>query len=309
MRRAALLTLILSAAATPAAAQSCEALVGTFQAAIRAKDPAAGKTAVVKLAESPTCSAQLRPAQRALAVLNVELGEALAGKPGQEREREALLVEADRPGASWEAAYVLGEFRRSQRRWGDAVIVYERAIEIMKDTSKTPEQPPAQSVHYLVSRAQETRLLAANEEKPGATYVRGLQNQRDGTLGGSFSRDVRGVAIASVPLPINFKTNSADPTAIGEQALNELLTALREQQATKIRIVGHTDERGDDAYNLALSQRRAKAVADWLKVRNPSLVIVVEGHGERDKLDLEGLGTLPQEDVWALHRRVEWRRD
>jgi len=39
---------------------------------------------------------------------------------------------------------------------------------------------------------------------------------------------------------------------------------MKENPALKIEISGHTDERGSDEYNMRLSQRRSKAVIDYL---------------------------------------------
>jgi outer membrane protein OmpA-like peptidoglycan-associated protein len=67
---------------------------------------------------------------------------------------------------------------------------------------------------------------------------------------------------------IRFKTASAK--IIGNDSfeiLSEVAQALKDNpQITKIRIEGHTDSVGADAYNLKLSQQRADSVmADLLK--------------------------------------------
>ncbi len=46
--------------------------------------------------------------------------------------------------------------------------------------------------------------------------------------------------------------------------LNEVAQVLKDHPTIKIRIEGHTDSRGRDAYNLRLSQKRAEAVRDYL---------------------------------------------
>ena len=40
---------------------------------------------------------------------------------------------------------------------------------------------------------------------------------------------------------------------------------LRERPSVKVLIEGHADERGTPEYNIALGERRAKAVAKWTK--------------------------------------------
>jgi outer membrane protein OmpA-like peptidoglycan-associated protein len=70
-----------------------------------------------------------------------------------------------------------------------------------------------------------------------------------------------------------------------------------------VEVKGHTDERGDDAYNLDLSNRRAAAVVTYLTA-----------HGiDADRLTSTGYGeTMPidpshTEAAWAKNRRVEFQ--
>jgi outer membrane protein OmpA-like peptidoglycan-associated protein len=47
-------------------------------------------------------------------------------------------------------------------------------------------------------------------------------------------------------------------------ALNKAAAVLRDRARGLVRIEGHTDSKGTDAYNQRLSERRAAAVRDWL---------------------------------------------
>ncbi|MGH7380771.1 MAG: peptidoglycan-associated lipoprotein Pal [Candidatus Methylomirabilales bacterium] len=50
----------------------------------------------------------------------------------------------------------------------------------------------------------------------------------------------------------------------GKQALNADIQWLKVNSAVRIKVEGHCDERGTTEYNLALGERRAKVVRDYL---------------------------------------------
>lgn len=88
----------------------------------------------------------------------------------------------------------------------------------------------------------------------------------------------------------------------GKEALDELANRINTTEGVeKISIVGHTDPIGSDAYNLALSKRRANAVADFMGQRGVPAG-AIEGRGERE-LVVTGCGGNKQCN--APNRRVE----
>ena len=70
----------------------------------------------------------------------------------------------------------------------------------------------------------------------------------------------------SLSLQIQFEFNSSQINPVSQQALLNLSTALKaaELSASKFEVEGHTDAKGNDAYNLKLSQQRAEAVQQFL---------------------------------------------
>ena len=73
----------------------------------------------------------------------------------------------------------------------------------------------------------------------------------------------------------------------------------------QVRVVGHADERGSKEYNLALGERRAKAVERFLIVNGASRgQIETVSYGE-EKPAVRGSG----EETWAQNRRVELNFD
>ena len=67
-----------------------------------------------------------------------------------------------------------------------------------------------------------------------------------------------------------------------------------------IEIQGHTDERGDDAYNLDLSDRRAKSVLKYMVGKGVAANrLTSQGYGETQPLD-----RAHNEKAWSKNRRV-----
>jgi outer membrane protein OmpA-like peptidoglycan-associated protein len=69
--------------------------------------------------------------------------------------------------------------------------------------------------------------------------------------------------------------------ASAETNLDKLATILKEYPDTDIEIQGHTDSKGTDSYNMTLSEKRAAAVATYLRGKGiPSNRIRTKGFGE-----------------------------
>ncbi len=81
-----------------------------------------------------------------------------------------------------------------------------------------------------------------------------------------LSVDADGCPIADiVTLKINFDFDKSDIKPQYHQELADFASYMRQQQSfTVVEIAGHTDSVGTDAYNQKLSERRAKAVRDYL---------------------------------------------
>jgi|UPI00068C885A OOP family OmpA-OmpF porin len=81
-----------------------------------------------------------------------------------------------------------------------------------------------------------------------------------------------------------FAFDSATLSAQGEARLAELLAQVQAaSQIQNIMITGYTDRIGSDAYNEALSLRRAQAVRQYLAGHGvPAAAMLVEGRGKAD---------------------------
>jgi len=94
-----------------------------------------------------------------------------------------------------------------------------------------------------------------------------------------------------------------DSSELRPDAMRSLDVHARDLKATRAKVVleGHTDERGTREYNMALGERRAKAVQRYLVLHGvaPSQLEVVSWGEERPAV----VGS--DEYAWAQNRRVE----
>ena len=72
--------------------------------------------------------------------------------------------------------------------------------------------------------------------------------------------EIRGKLILS---GVNFTSGKAVLTRNSFTVLDHVIESLREWPEIRLEIQGHTDDRGDDNFNLQLSQRRADAVREY----------------------------------------------
>ena len=102
---------------------------------------------------------------------------------------------------------------------------------------------------------------------------------------------------------IHFEYNSAVIKPISFPILDAIAKTLDlNPDITRIEVQGHTDERGSDAYNLDLSQRRAESVVLYLtRAGIDHERLKPRGYGERVPLKKGH-----NEEAWAANRRVEF---
>ncbi|MGY4598049.1 outer membrane protein OmpA-like peptidoglycan-associated protein [Bradyrhizobium sp. GM22.5] len=306
--RATLLASLL--AATPALATDCQSLLGPFNRAIdEAREPDA-QALIDQIAASAECGQYQTAAQYRLAALRLSAAQILMARGRPVAEYERLLTAAETPEVLWQASATLGEVRYGARRFAEAAQAYDRAIAIVNNETLTPTRPEKFEIDGLVSRSGQARLLAANVKVAdgSSAFVPTAKDQRDGTLGGIYSRSVRGIVPQVVPVPITFDYAKATFTPIGEQAAQELAQALKEQSPARIQLVGHTDVRGSEDTNMKLSAARAEAVAAFLKQAGVTATIETKGVGASEPLNIMDSSGLSQDDIYALNRRVEFIR-
>lgn len=90
-----------------------------------------------------------------------------------------------------------------------------------------------------------------------------------------------GAIVVDLPADVLFDFDKATIRPDAEPALARAAELLKSYPGAQITIGGHTDAKGDDAYNEALSLRRARSVADRLQSPAAGRSIKAEGFGER----------------------------
>ena len=102
--------------------------------------------------------------------------------------------------------------------------------------------------------------------------------------------------------PVYFDFDQSDLSDQTRAALEQKAAVLRRLQNVAMRIVGHTDSRGSDEYNLALGQRRASVVKRYLVERGiaASRLEIVSYGEERPAVAGD------DESAYAQNRRAEF---
>jgi outer membrane protein OmpA-like peptidoglycan-associated protein len=111
------------------------------------------------------------------------------------------------------------------------------------------------------------------------------------------------VALATMREMIHFGTDSSVLTASAKATLDNKLAIFRDNPSMRIVIVGNTDERATDSYNLALGGRRADAAKAYLVSRGIDPIrIEIASRGESEPI---ASGTTM--GAQAQNRRAEFR--
>jgi peptidoglycan-associated lipoprotein len=101
---------------------------------------------------------------------------------------------------------------------------------------------------------------------------------------------------------VHFEFDKSTLTTLAKEILNENAKRLKENLGIKVIIEGHCDERGSREYNLALGERRAVSVKNYLSslgIEDKRMKTI--SYGEERPLDPGH-----NERAWALNRRAHF---
>lgn len=136
-----------------------------------------------------------------------------------------------------------------------------------------------------VERARADSIAAANARRAAEERERALASTR-----------------AALAAPVYFEYDSDALSDEARANLDAKLPIIRANAGLRIRVSGHTDERGSDEYNLALGQRRAASVKRYLTDQGVDAArIDIVSFGEERPAVSES-----SEDAWRQNRRADF---
>ncbi len=104
--------------------------------------------------------------------------------------------------------------------------------------------------------------------------------------------------------PIYFDFDKSNIRRDAEIELAKILAAMREYPELIIHIESHTDSRGNDSYNMALSERRAQSTLKWLVGKGiDANRLTAKGYGESQLVNQCSNGVSCTSEEHQLNRR------
>lgn len=194
---------------------------------------------------------------------------ALAAYADVSRDQARLLLD----GVSWKSlgdnatAWMGAPLPGAAPRFG----LYEaisRTVDVLVEVGEFGQSPlPSQDPRRIISSGPIVGLFTgggapppALATRPDAAAVRDFEPLSDDAW--DRLRDVGTLQVR----PIAFEAGAATLTITGKQQIDEAAKALQSYPNFRVVIAGHTNPRGDEAANRALSAERARAVARYLEV-------------------------------------------
>lgn len=123
--------------------------------------------------------------------------------------------------------------------------------------------------------------------RSGQSNLKASVRNLSGDVSGLNSRMTETGLAIELPSDALFDFDSAELSSDAEELIRKALPAVRQAAPGPLRIIGHTDSKGDDTYNQDLSEQRARAVADWLG-QQPGIrqrEMLTEGRGEQEPVE------------------------
>ena len=172
-------------------------------------------------------------------------------------------------------------------------------------SKKQPPAPAPAPAPVPAPRVNQDSINRANAARTAAAAE--AERQRLATAAAAAAEAsrleaARAAARAKLGMVIYFDYDKDEIRDDQRPTLDAKVPILNANPDVKMRIAGHTDDRGSDEYNLALGQRRAAAVRRYMAARG-----VAEGRFEVVSFgEQRPASSGESEDSWAKNRRAEF---
>ena len=201
----------------------------------------------------------------------------------QQRIKTAKTWLKRAPITTWGTQAVYGDIAVYRHQWQLAARFYHQAIDLIRDKQATPQAPAPSSIRKLLKLAYQTQNLTAGSQ--------------------SVFGKIRGVTPENIPIQFSFAKTTLDNQA--KQFLQQLASYIKQQNITKLTLIGHTDTKGNHAINDKISKQRALTVQKYLQQLGVTANINIKCKGKRQPLQLAHARIYTFEQINALNRRVE----
>ncbi|WP_052172132.1 OmpA family protein [Paracoccus sanguinis] len=145
---------------------------------------------------------------------------------------------------------------------------------VTQDPAPVGEAPSALAPRALPVSRLDPRPAASTAGPLNLASTLGVKDTEAGALADSEAvlselgaKVEDGRVRVTLPGDVLFDFDRAEIRADAVPVLERLAGALAALPGQSVEIIGHTDAKGDDAYNQGLSERRAGAVRSWLAAR------------------------------------------
>jgi type IX secretion system PorP/SprF family membrane protein len=168
-----------------------------------------------------------------------------------------------------------------------------------KKEPDTKRKSETKKVKEIVTKNSEDNSQTIIEDKSITDLSEGSEEVNVTTTIGNIKHEP--LLLEPTQLVYYFDFNSSNTEKETKNYLSDLIEILEKDEYIKIKIVGHTDNVGTEAYNMKLSKQRAKEISDQLLIGNiASDRIRSDGKGE-----MEPLSDNSTAEKRSQNRRVE----
>lgn len=187
-------------------------------------------------------------------------------------------------------------------KWSKGLVL-ALSVAALGACTSTPKSKPATGTTPGAAVEERTAPRTQGPETSGLPRDGGvtgspIEGGAGGTAGTAGTQGAGGIPTQRV---VQFEFDSSEILDEDRSTLDQHGDYLMANTGTTVTLEGHTDERGSREYNMALGERRANAVRQYLELKGVSgTQLKTVSYGEE-----RPVATGSDEDSWSQNRRVE----